>query len=123
MANCSITSIVEFPGFLGGFLLGEKARGCFLGSYGVFKGYFLPVGEGRVEGSGDRESSRWNFLVVFGVVGLLPCTKTRKILVFSVVGVGAIGEFFWKTGFFGGNTSQIETVSQLCIGSWGSVFG
>jgi hypothetical protein len=61
MANCSQTTIADFPGFLGFFWLGGTARCCFLGDYEVFRGPFLPVGVGRVQGTGDRESERWIF--------------------------------------------------------------
>jgi hypothetical protein len=51
---------------------------------------------------GDGSSGQWQqveFLGGFGVVGLLPCSKTREIFGGSVGGVEPIGEFFGKTGF------------------------
>jgi hypothetical protein len=41
-----------------------------------------------------------DFSVVFGVVGVVPCTKTGELLSFLVAGGESIGEFFGKTGLF-----------------------
>jgi hypothetical protein len=41
-----------------------------------------------------------DFSVVFGVVGVIPCTKTGELLSFLVAGGESIGEFFGKTGLF-----------------------
>jgi hypothetical protein len=58
----------------------------------------LSVGSGQWSvGSGQLQQV--DFLLVFGVVGLLPCSKTREILGFSVGGAEPIGEFFGKSGF------------------------
>jgi hypothetical protein len=62
--------------------------GCWWGMGAVVGGQWLVASR-----------SRWNFSLVSEVVGLLPCTKTREILGFSVGGVESIGEFFGKTGF------------------------
>jgi hypothetical protein len=55
MANCSITSIVEFPEFLGVFLFLERRGGVFWEVMGFFEGVFCRWGLGAREGSGFRD--------------------------------------------------------------------
>jgi hypothetical protein len=55
MANCSITSIVEFSGFLGVFLFRERRGGVFSKVMGFFRGLFCRWGLGVSEGSVFRD--------------------------------------------------------------------
>jgi hypothetical protein len=91
--------------------LGEKGKDFLLNGIENLHVFFgsgdVPVRIGCWWGMGAVASgrwpvvsfSRWSFSLISVVVGLLPCTKTREILVFSVGGGESMGEFFGKTGF------------------------